>query len=103
MAGRADQTLFDGDRVRDLSDGSPLSLLVAGDISAFGVDGGFDRSNRNLRYTLGIERPTPKPNEEMVATSITLEQNADIPVLALRDLAYRRREPVSFHDCYDPD
>lgn len=98
----ADQTLFDGGRIHDLPDGSQFSLLAAGDIAACDVDGGFDRSNRNLRYTFGMERPTPKPNEGMVATSSILEQNAGIPVLALGDLAYKRGEPVSFQDCYDP-
>lgn len=98
----AAQALSDGDRVHDLPNRSQFSLLAAGDIAACGVDGGIDRANRNLRYALGIERPKPKPNKGMVATSRLLEQNAGIEVLALGDLAYKRGEPVSFQDCYDP-
>lgn len=98
----ADQTLFNRNRVHDLQNGSQFSVLAAGDIAACDDGRSVRRFTRNLRYSLGLARPAPDPNEGMLATSHILEQNPDITVLALGDLAYQRGAPVAFQDCYDP-
>jgi hypothetical protein len=94
--------IFDPDRVHKLTTSNTFSLLAAGDIAACRVNGGIDRLNRNIRYALGIERPALEPNQGMLVTTSILNKFSDLPVLALGDLAYKRGEPVSFSDCYDP-
>jgi len=95
-------SLFNRERIHALQVTEQFSLLAAGDIAACRVNGGTERFGRNIRYSLGIERPELEPNEGMLVTSSILSRHPDLNVLALGDLAYKRGEPVAFSDCYDP-
>jgi len=95
-------TLFDDNRVHDLDVVEPFTVLAAGDIANCETGRSLDRAVRNLRYSVGLSRPEPTANEDMIMASRIIEANPDALVFALRDLAYGRGEPVALSDCYDP-
>lgn len=102
LTGPESSTLFDDNRVHTLNVVEPFTVLAAGDIANCEVDGGLDRATRNLRYSIGLDRPEALPNDGMVETARLIENYSDAWILALGDLVYKRGEPVGFEDCYDP-
>lgn len=95
-------SLFDEKRVNKYALVEPFTILAAGDIADCAVKGSIDRTIRNLKYSLNLERPVAPANEGMVKTTALLEHHPDANVFALGDLAYGRGEPAAFADCYDP-
>ncbi|MFG6535669.1 metallophosphoesterase family protein [Sulfitobacter sp. 1A16787] len=94
--------MFDTNRVHKLDVALPFSVLAAGDIASCANGGYLGRTDRNLRYAVGLPRTEATPNEGMIETKNILEQYSEAAVLALGDLVYRRGEAVGFEDCYDP-
>lgn len=102
LGGSEPSDLFDSNRVHTMDMTIPFSVLAAGDIASCASNGSLDRTNRNLRHALALDRPDAVPNDGMVDTARLLENNPEATVLALGDLVYKRGEPVEFEDCYDP-
>ncbi len=102
LSGQEPSDLFDSNRVHRLDVAMPFSLLAAGDIANCDIDGVLERTARNLRYSVGLDRAEIAPNKGMIETTRLLESYPDAPVLALGDLVYKRGELAGFEDCYDP-
>ena len=95
--------LFDAQRVHDLPTSESFTVLAAGDIADCAPNRLPRQLFRNLRYSVGLSRSRVIPNEGMIATTRMLNDHPNSIILALGDLAYRRGEPASFADCYDPN
>ena len=102
LTGSSHSQLFDTNRVHKLDVTLPFSALAAGDVASCANGGYFGRTNRNLRYAVGLPRAKAAPNEGMLETKSILDQHPNTAVLALGDLVYKHGEAVGFEDCYDP-